>query len=67
MKNFITGILKDIIIGVLAVICILIILSIVLYDKIALTRVIPETEQYFLSDEMQQEIEDYNIPTRWRN
>lgn len=61
MKNYVTEIIKDIIMGILIVTCIVIILSIVLYDKIALTRVIPEAEEYFLTEEMEQEVEESNL------
>lgn len=61
MKNYVTEIIKDLIISVLIIICIIIILSLVFYDKIAITKVIPETEEYFLTEEMEQEIEDSQI------
>lgn len=61
MKNYVTEIIKDLIISILIIICIIIILSLVLYDKIAITRVIPETEQYFLTEEMEEEIENSKI------
>lgn len=61
MKNYITEIIKDLIISILLIICIIIILSLIFYDKIALTRVIPEADEYFLTEEMQQEIEDSNL------
>lgn len=61
MKNYVTEIIKDLIISILIIICIVIILSLVLYDKIAITRVIPETEQYFLTEEMEEEIENSKI------
>lgn len=61
MKNYITEIIKDLIISILLIICIIIILSLIFYDKIALTRVIPEVDEYFLTEEMQQEIEDSNL------
>lgn len=61
MKNYVTEIIKDVVISVLLIMCVIIIISIFLYDKIALTRVIPESEEYFLTEEMKQEIEDKNI------
>lgn len=51
-------IIKDLIISILIVVCIVVILSVVFYDKISLSKVIPESEDYLLSDEMQQGIDD---------
>lgn len=61
MKGYIAQIIKDSIIGILVVICITIIMSLVFYDKIALSRVIPEAEEYFLTEEMQDEIEKSDL------
>lgn len=61
MKNYITEIIKDLIISILLIVCIIIILSLVFYDKIALTRVIPEVEEYFLTQEMEEQIEESNL------
>lgn len=61
MKNYVTEIIKDLIISILLIVCIIIILSLIFYDKIALTRVIPEAEEYFLTEEMEQEIEKSNL------
>lgn len=54
-------ILKDIILSILIVVCIGIILSIVFYDKISIGKVIPESEDYVLSEQMQKELEDSNM------
>ena len=61
MKNYVIEVIKDLIIIVLIIICIIVILSIIFYDKISLSKVIPESEEYFLTEEMQQEIEDTNL------
>lgn len=51
-------IIKDLIISILIVICIVVILTVIFYDQISLSKVIPESEDYLLSEEMQQGIED---------
>ena len=61
MKGYITEIFRNLIISILVVICIVLIVAFVFYDKIALSKVIPEVEEYFLTDEMKQEIEDGNL------
>lgn len=61
MKSYVTEIIKDLIVSILIIICIIIILSLVFYNKIAITRVIPESEEYFLSEEMEEEIENSKI------
>lgn len=53
-----TEIIKDLIISILIVVCIVVILTVIFYDKISLSKVIPESEEYLLSEEMQQGIED---------
>lgn len=61
MKNNITEIIKDLFISILFIICIVIILSLVFYDEIAISRIVPDAEEYFLTEEMQQEIEEINL------
>lgn len=61
MKSYVTEIIKDLIVSILIIICIIIILSLVFYNKIAITRVIPESEEFFLSEEMEEEIADSKI------
>lgn len=61
MKNYIIEVIKDLMISILIIICIAVILSIIFYDKISLSKVIPEAEKYFLTEEMQQEIEDTDL------
>ena len=58
MKNDKFSIIKDIIISILIVVTILLIISIVFYDKISLSKVIPEVEEYTLSDEMQKDLNE---------
>lgn len=61
MKNHIIDIIKDITISILVVILIIIIVSLIFYDKIAFTKVIPEVEEFSLSEEMEEEIEETNL------
>lgn len=58
MKSDNFSIIKDIIISILIVVTILLIISIIFYDKISLSKVIPEAEEYILSDEMQKDLEE---------
>ncbi len=58
MKSEKFGIVKDIIISLLIVITILLVLSILFYDKISLSKVIPEAEEYVLSEEMQKDLDE---------
>ena len=53
MKKFNLNLIKDLIISILIVACIVLILSVVLYDKISLSKVIPEAEEYTLTNEME--------------
>ena len=57
MKGQVTEVIKDLIVSLLIVVCIVIILSMLFYDDIALGKVIPEAEDYTLSTEMQNELE----------
>ena len=58
MKNEKFSIIKDIIISILIVVTILLIISIIFYDKTSLSKVIPEAEEYTLSDEMQKDLDE---------
>lgn len=58
MENDKFSIIKDIIISILIVVTILLIISIIFYDKISLSKVIPEAEEYTLSDEMQKDLDE---------
>lgn len=61
MKNYISKIIRDVIISILIIMCIVIILSLIFYDRISITRVIPESEEYFLTEEMEEEIKNSKI------
>ena len=61
MKKVAIETIKDLIIGILLVVCIVIILLIIFYEKIALSKIIPESEEYVLSEEMEEEIKNSNI------
>lgn len=53
MKKIDLNIIKDIIISVLIVTCIVLILVVIFYNKTGLTKFIPESEEYNMSEEMQ--------------
>lgn len=57
----VTEIIKDIFISILLIICIVIILSLIFYDKIAISRVVPQAEEYLLTEEMQDEIQESDL------
>ena len=61
MKGIFNGIVKNVIISVLAIICLILVLSLIFYNKIALSKAIPEVEEYYLTEEMQEEIEESNL------
>ena len=61
MKKYGIDLIKDFIISILLIICIVILLSIILYDDISLGKVIPETDEYFLTEEMEEEIKETNL------
>lgn len=52
---------KDIIISLLLVLCIFFIIAIAFYDKISLGKVIPESDDYELSQQMQQELKNNTL------
>lgn len=58
MKSEKFSIIKDIIISILIVVTILLIISIIFYNKISLSKVIPEAEEYVLSNEMQEDLDE---------
>lgn len=58
MKKINIDLIKDVFISILIVICIALIISVIFYDKISLSKVIPESEEYALSDEMEKELEE---------
>ena len=51
-------IIKDLIISILIVICMVVSFSVIFYDQISLSKVIPQSEDYLLSEEMKKGIED---------
>lgn len=58
MKKLNTDLIKDFIVSILIVACIILIFSVIFYDKISLSKVIPKSEEYSLSDEMQEDIDE---------
>lgn len=56
MKKINIDLIKDIFISILIVICIALIISLIFYDKIALSKVVPESEDYMMSEEMEEEL-----------
>lgn len=54
-------IIKDIIYSILILACIISILGIAFYDKISLSKVIPTSEEYVMSNKMKQGLEDKNF------
>lgn len=56
MKKINLSLIKDFIISILLVFCIALVLSIIFYDKISISKVIPQSEEYMLSSEMQEEL-----------
>lgn len=61
MKIFNKELLKDIGISFLIVIAITLLIMVVFYNKISIGRVIPNTEEYTLSEELKNEIEQENL------
>ena len=57
MKEFNIGIIKDLIISLLIVVAIVLVLSVIFYDEISLSKVIPESEEYIMSEDMQEELD----------
>lgn len=50
--------IKDFITSVLIVICIVMVLFVIFYDQIPINKVIPESEEYKLTQEMKNELEN---------
>jgi len=53
--------IKDLIISILIIACIILVLAIFFYDKIAISKMVPEAEEYVLSEQMQQELENTSL------
>lgn len=58
MKKINIELIKDFAISLSIILAILLILSIVLYDKTSLTKVVPVAEEYKLSDKMNEEMKE---------
>lgn len=59
--NGTSNIIKDLIISILIVASIILILSVIFYDKVALTKKVPESKEYILSEEMQEDVNQNKI------
>ncbi len=57
MNDNVKEIIKSIIISVLAVVAIILIVIVFSYNKVAIGRVVPKTENYELSEDVKQEVE----------
>lgn len=51
-------IIKDFILSMLIVICVIIILCLIFYDDISLNKFIPESQEYSLTEEISKEMEE---------
>lgn len=58
MKKTDFSFIKDIIISILIVISLIMLFSIIFYNKTGLTKVIPEPEEYSMSEEMEKDISE---------
>lgn len=54
-------VIKEIIISIVIVTCIGMIVSILFYDKVALGKIIPEAEEYSLTSEMQNDLQNSKL------
>ena len=61
MKNQALEIVKDIFTNLLILVCIVFAFAIFFYDDIALTKVIPELEEYTLTSKMQNELREEEL------
>jgi len=61
MRSQSMEIIKDLITSILVVLCIALVLSVVFYDKIALSTVVPEGEEYLLSEQMKKDLENTGL------
>lgn len=61
MKKINIDLIKDLIISILIVTCIALAISLIFYNKISLSKVIPESQEYLLTDEMQEDLNKSNI------
>jgi hypothetical protein len=58
MKKINIEIIKDFIISFAIILAIVLVLSILLYDKTSLTKIVPVAEEYKLSDKMNEEMQE---------
>lgn len=58
MKKINIDLIKDLIISILIVICIALVISVIFYNKIPLNKVIPESQEYALTSEMQEALNE---------
>ena len=58
MKKTGLNIMKDFIISLLIAACIILLFSVVLYEKISINKVIPQSEEYTVSNEMQEDLNE---------
>ena len=58
MKKINIELIKDLFISLLITISIILVISVIFYDKISFSRVIPEAEEYMLTDEMQTDLNE---------
>ena len=56
MKKINISLIKDLIISILIVVCIILIILLVLYNKVSINKLIPESQEYALSEEMQEDL-----------
>lgn len=61
MKATVLEIFKDVITTILVLACIIFILAICFYDKISLSKVVPQSEEYNLTNSMQQELKNNEL------
>ena len=60
MSN-ILNFIKDAVISIIILACIVLLFVVIFYDKISITKAIPEADYYTLTKEMQEELDDTNI------
>lgn len=58
MKKINIDLIKDLFISILIVICIVLVTSIIFYNKISISKVIPESQEYALPTEMKEDLSE---------
>ena len=61
MGKQVVGTIKDIITSLLIIACVIIILTIIFYDKISLVKVISESKDYELSEKMSEDLKEEDL------